>query len=55
MSKSKRGFASQTPQRRREIAQSGGVAAHAQGKAHEFTRAEAKAAGSKGGKTKRQS
>ena len=33
-----------------EMARKGGVSAHAQGKAHEWDRAAAKAAGSKGGK-----
>lgn len=37
------------PERQREIAAKGGKAAHAQGRAHEFTADEAKAAGRKGG------
>jgi general stress protein YciG len=46
---SKRGFASMDPAKQREIASKGGRAAHAQGKAHEFTSEEARAAGRKGG------
>lgn len=45
----KRGFAALDPEKQREIARLGGRAAHAQGKAHEFTSEEAKAAGRKGG------
>lgn len=47
--KGKRGFASMDPQRQREIAAAGGVAAHRCGRAHEFTSEEARIAGSKGG------
>lgn len=47
--KSSRGFGSMDPARQREIAAQGGRAAHQQGKAHEFTSEEARAAGSKGG------
>jgi general stress protein YciG len=46
---SKRGFAALDPEKQREIARLGGKAAHAQGKAHEFTSEEARAAGKKGG------
>lgn len=46
---SKRGFASMDAAKQREIASKGGRAAHAQGKAHEFTSEEARAAGRKGG------
>jgi general stress protein YciG len=49
MEKERRGFASLTPARRREIATLGGKAAHAKGTAHRFTPAEASAAGRKGG------
>lgn len=49
----KRGFASLTPERRREIARKGGRAAHAAGTAHQFTSAEAKVAGAKGGAASR--
>ena len=49
--KSTRGFASMDPEKQREIAGAGGVAAHAQGRAHEFSAAEARIAGAKGGKT----
>lgn len=45
----RRGFASMTPERQRELAQMGGRAAHVQGTAHEWTSAEATAAGRKGG------
>jgi general stress protein YciG len=44
-----RGFASMNPEKQREIASRGGKAAHAQGRAHEFTADEARAAGRKGG------
>jgi general stress protein YciG len=44
----KRGFAALDPEKQREIARLGG-AAHAQGKAHEFTSEEARVAGRKGG------
>jgi general stress protein YciG len=37
------------PEQQREIAGKGGKAAHAQGRAHEFTPEEARAAGRKGG------
>lgn len=47
--KSNRGFASMDLGRQREIASKGGKAAHAQGRAHEFTAEEARAAGRKGG------
>lgn len=50
--KSKRGFASMDPERQKAIAASGGKAAHAQGKAHQFTAEEAVKAGSKGGKNR---
>lgn len=46
---SKRGYASMDPERRREIARKGGIAAHQAGRAHEFTTEEARAAGRKGG------
>jgi general stress protein YciG len=47
--KSRRGFASMDPVKRRAIASKGGKAAHAQGSAHEFTPEEARIAGRKGG------
>jgi len=50
-SKKPRGFAAISSERHREIARQGGKAAHAQGKAHEFSHEEAVAAGRKGGKT----
>jgi general stress protein YciG len=48
-SKSNRGFASMDVSKQREIASKGGKAAHAQGRAHEFTPDEARTAGRKGG------
>lgn len=39
-----RGFASMTPEQRQETARQGGKAAHAGGRAHQFTSEEAKAA-----------
>jgi general stress protein YciG len=47
--KSNRGFASMDASKQREIASKGGKAAHAQGRAHEFTPDEARTAGRKGG------
>lgn len=47
--KSNRGFASMDRDKQKEIASKGGKAAHAQGRAHEFTSDEARAAGRKGG------
>jgi uncharacterized protein len=44
-----RGFAGMSEQRQREIAAQGGRAAHRQGTAHEFSAAEARKAGQKGG------
>jgi general stress protein YciG len=48
-SKSNRGFASMDTGKQREIASKGGKAAHAQGRAHEFSADEARVAGCKGG------
>lgn len=45
----KKGFGSMDPARQREIARKGGLAAHAKGKAHEFTPEQAREAGRKGG------
>jgi len=45
----KRGFADLSPERRREIARLGGLAAHERGTAHKFTSAEGRKAGRKGG------
>lgn len=50
--KSRRGFASMDPEKKREIASKGGKAAHASGNAHEFTSEEAREAGRKGGQAK---
>lgn len=47
--KSNRGFASMDASKQKEIASKGGKAAHAQGRAHEFTADEARTAGRKGG------
>lgn len=44
-----RGFAAMSPEKQRAIASSGGRAAHQKGTAHEWTSAEAAAAGRKGG------
>jgi uncharacterized protein len=45
--RAKRGFAVMNPERQREIARLGGVAAHRSGHAHQFTTEEARAAGKK--------
>ena len=47
--KSRRGFAGWSPEKQAEVARQGGIAAHANGKGHEFTAEEARAAGRKGG------
>lgn len=47
--KERRGFASMSPEKQREIASKGGRAAHAKGTAHEWSSDEARAAGRKGG------
>lgn len=44
-----RGFGSMPKEKVREIARKGGLAAHQKGTAHEWTSAEASAAGRKGG------
>lgn len=49
MSTSRRGFASMSPARVREIAAKGGKAAHDKGVAHQWTKEEAAEMGSKGG------
>lgn len=49
MGRNARGFGSMDEKRQREIASKGGKAAHAQGRAHEFTSAEAREAGRQGG------
>ena len=46
---SNRGFASMDAEKQREIASKGGKAAHAQGRAHEFSKEEAREAGGRGG------
>lgn len=50
--KAVRGFASLTPERRKEIATQGGRAAHASGNAHQYTPEEARAAAAKRGDRK---
>ena len=42
-----RGFAAMSPEKKREIAGMGGRAAHASGRAHQFSPEEARAAGKK--------
>lgn len=51
--KERRGFASMSPERQREIASKGGRAAHEKGTAHEWSADEARAAGRKGGQISR--
>ena len=51
--KERRGFASMSPERQREIASKGGRAAHEKGTAHEWTAEEARHAGRKGGQVSR--
>lgn len=48
---SRRGFASMSKDKQREIARKGGRAAHLKGTAHEFSSDEARAAGKKGGES----
>lgn len=47
--KQRRGFAAMDPKQQRAIAKLGGQTSHAKGKAHEFTREEARQAGKQGG------
>ena len=51
--KERRGFASMSPEKQREIASKGGRAAHEKGTAHEWSQDEARAAGRKGGQISR--
>lgn len=51
--KERRGFASMSTQRQREIAALGGRAAHAKGTAHQWTSEEAREAGRRGGRVSR--
>jgi uncharacterized protein len=51
--KERRGFASMSPEKQREIASKGGRAAHEKGTAHEWTAEEARNAGRKGGQISR--
>ena len=49
----KRGFASMSEEKQREIASKGGKAAHERGTAHEFTPEEARVAGRRGGSARK--
>jgi general stress protein YciG len=51
--KERRGFASMSSDKQREIASKGGRAAHLKGTAHEWTSEEARKAGRKGGQISR--
>ena len=51
--KHRRGFASMSPDKQREIASKGGRAAHQKGTAHEWSADEARTAGRKGGQVSR--
>jgi general stress protein YciG len=51
--KDRRGFASMSIEKQREIASKGGKAAHIKGTAHEWTSETAAAAGRKGGRISR--
>lgn len=51
--KERRGFASMSPEKQREIASKGGRAAHLKGTAHEWTSEEARIAGRRGGQVSR--
>ena len=51
--KERRGIASMSPEKQREIASKGGRAAHQKGTAHEWTSDEARNAGRKGGQISR--
>jgi hypothetical protein len=53
MGNESRGFASMEKDKQRAIASKGGKAAHVQGKAHQWTSAEARIAGKKGGSVSR--
>ena len=53
MPKSARGFASMSQEKQRAIASKGGKVGHAMGRAHQWTKEEASAAGRKGGAWKR--
>ena len=49
MANGKRGFASMSKEKQKQIASKGGKAAHEKGTAHQFTPEEAREAGRKGG------
>ena len=51
--KERRGFASMSAEKQREIASKGGRAAHEKGTAHEWSADEARSAGRKGGQVSR--
>jgi uncharacterized protein len=50
--KSKRGFASMSPDKQKLIASKGGKTAHRKGTAHKWTSEEARRAGQKGGRAR---
>jgi general stress protein YciG len=52
--KSKRGFASMSPEKQKLIASKGGKTAHKKGTAHKWTSEEARQAGRKGGRARHQ-
>jgi len=54
MPRGTQGFASMSKEKRRAIASLGGIAAHAKGRAHTWTREEAQSAGRKGGLRRKQ-
>lgn len=49
----KRGFAAMNPEKQKEIAKTGGRAAHEQGVAHRWSSEEARQAGRKGGQSRK--
>ncbi len=51
--KRKRGFASMSPEKQREIASKGGKASHASGRGHQWDKHAASVAGRKGGEAMR--
>lgn len=53
MKRVRRGFAAMSERKRIEIARKGGISAHRRGTAHEWTSAEARRAGRKGGSMKK--
>ncbi|MGZ3847380.1 MAG: KGG domain-containing protein [Flavisolibacter sp.] len=53
--RSRRGFAAMSPEKQKEIARAGGLAAHKQGVAHRWSPEEARDAGKKGGQARARS